>query len=319
MQTIRILVHASGSATDAHLKEAIPQAIVLAKRRNLTVEPVDQLSEIKERLLLPSRDPWAGDAALSAASTVRILSGLVRHLNPVMVRHPQSGEVTALNQPLAAILPTAKNGHHFVLSDAGAYLNLTGHQIAAGAVLCGSFWRVVYGKEHPRYGVLNHGEEVGKLPNDAREAYDYLKATRGRIVKVVEPKDILAGNSAEVLVVRNGEIGNLFLKTAEATLSAFGVVLREEIRARLQTKIGGMLAKSAFHQTKQRFYHEEVHGAFFLGINKPVMKHHGRMGAEELFLAIERLALYAAKDVIPRTRVDFLEQLSVHHPDWLPY
>lgn len=318
MNHIRILVHASGSSNDAHLEESIPKAIQMAKARNLTVEPVQRLGEIKERLLLPAHDPQAGDAALSADSTVKIIAGLVRHLDPVVLRNPATGKREEIKPPLAAVLPTAKTRYPFVLADAGAHVANTGFQIAAGALLCGSFWRMANNTTHPRYGVLGYGEEESKLPEELRMAYQLLRQETKRTVKIVEPKEILAGDSAEILVPRNGEIGNIFLKTAEATLAAFGTVVREEIRAEFRTTVGGVLARPALQRAKERFYNREVHGAFFLGIKKPVMKHHGRMGADELFLAIERLALYATKDVILQTRVDFLEQLEGKHPDWLP-
>jgi glycerol-3-phosphate acyltransferase PlsX len=316
MKHIRILVHASGSDADAHLREEIPQVISSAARSGLTVEAVDRLPEIAKRLQLPSSDPDAADAALSADSTIKILAGVVRHLNPVTIRNPETGAVEVLRQPLAAILPTAKQKYPFILSDAGAHVDTPGYQIAAGALLCGSFWRTVYQGRYPRYGVLGFGEEVAKLPPDARQAYELLKIER-RTVKIVEPKEIFAGDAAEVLVVRNGEIGNYLLKTAEATLSAFGQVLREEIKSELFTKVGGAFVKPAFRRAKERFYHDDVHGAFFLGINKPVMKHHGRMRADDLLLALRRLALYADARIISRTRDDFLNHLREFHPDWL--
>lgn len=309
MSRIHILIHASGSANDAHLQEAIPRAVKLARDRGLTVEPVERLAEIKDRLLLPAQDPQAADAALSADSTHKILGGIVRHLNPVSIRN-ETGEAVLIRSPLAAVLPTADSRYQFVLSDAGAYAENDPLQIAAGALLCGSFWRVAYTRQHARYGILGIGEEASKLPAVAREVYDLLKTGSNRVVKIVEPKDILGGDSAEVLVVRNGEIGNIFLKTAEAALAALGSVIRKEIRAEFLTTVGGALAKPALDRAKAHFYNREVHGAFFLGIEKPVMKHHGRMGAEDLFAAIERLALYTEKGIIPRTRADFQAQLE---------
>ena len=314
---MKILVHSGASANDSHLKEEIPAAIRLAEAAGIRVEVVGRLSDAKERLTLPARNPSSVSALLSADNTAKIYAAVVRHLQPLTIREDDGLRESTLKAPLAAIMPTAKSNYPFVLSDAGAHTENSPMGIAVGALLCGAFWRVARGGRYPRYGVFGYGEEESKLPTDMRMAYNMLRSYKHRSVKIVEPKEILAGDAAEVLVVRNGEIGNVILKTAEATISAFGTIVREEIRAQTLTLLGGALVRPAFDRVKDRLYHGDAHGALFLGPTKPVMKHHGRMGAEDLFLAIQRLATYVKDDVSGHTRSTFLAQIKTEHPGWL--
>ncbi len=314
---LRILIHGKGSTDDTHIPDAVNEAIELAYKQGVKAESVTSLLEIKRRLLLDSNDEWAADAALSADSTKNILAAC-RDIDPITFFNPLTGEIEALKSPLAAILPTVKPQSHFILTDAGAHTGLESYQIALGALLCGSFWRAAFQKgKHPRYGVFGYGEEVSKLPPESREAYDFLRTCPNRTVKVVEAKEAFKG-SAEVVVVRNGEIGNTILKTAEAVLECFKVVVKEEMKADLFSMAGGVLSRSAFDRTKERIYHADTHGAFVLACGKPFMKQHGRLGAEDIYLALMRLARYTKDGVIARTRQDFFEEIRKSHPMFLP-
>lgn len=313
----RILVHTKGTTQDAHIPQAMTRAVELARQAGINAIAVDSLPEIKQRLLLPFSDPSGAEAALSADNTARLLS-VVRWINPILIRDPKTNQTAELPSPLAAILPTAKQKHPFVLSDAGAHLDLTPLQVAAGALLCGNFWKAVYHRQHPRYAVFGYGEEYEKLPKTAQAVHDLLSQNPKRTVKVAESKEAFRGDNLEVLVVPNAVIGNTILKTAEAVLEAFGVIVKEEITADLVGKLGGLLTRSAFQRAKDRLYHPEAHGALLLASGKPFMKHHGRMDSNALLLALLRLHRYTKDGVLTRMRESFFAELREFHPQLLP-
>lgn len=316
MITSKILVHSRASDKDAHIPEAVREAVALAQRSSVIVEAVESLLEIKRRLMLPSDDPRFASGAISADRTANVLA--CTRIDPIMIINPATGQVEKLRSPLAAVLPTAKRGYNFVLTDAGAYMNTDWGQVALGALLCGSLWRVLHKKQFPRYGVLGYGEEFDKLPEDLKCVYVFLESFPNRTVKVVESKEVLGGDSVEVLIPRNGEIGNVFLKTAEATLECFRAILKEELAADVQSKLGAVLSASAFRRVKARLYHPETHGALILGCRAPVMKHHGRMDCEGLLLAILRLSMIIEDNVLPQVRADFWNEIKRSHPELIP-
>ena len=316
MATSKILVHSSASDKDAHIPDAVTKAVALAQRSGVKAEAVESLLEIKRRLMLPSDDPQWAAGAISADRTANVLAST--RIDPIMIINPATGQVERLRSPLAAVLPTAKRGYTFVLTDAGAYMNTDWGQVALGALLCGSLWRVLHGKKFPRYGVLGYGEEFDKLPEDLKRVYVFLASFPNRTVKVVESKEVLGGDSVEVLIPRNGEIGNVFLKTAEATLGCFGTILKEELGADVQSKLGAVLSAPAFRRVKARLYLPESHGALVLGCRAPVMKHHGRMDSDGLLLAILRLHRIIQDNVLSRVRADFWNEIERSHPELIP-
>jgi glycerol-3-phosphate acyltransferase PlsX len=278
----------------------------------LNFQLVDSLPRIKEMLLAGE-----GDAAFSADNTQRIVA-IARDLGSVIVRHPVTRQDEPMPTPLLAVLPSAKRGHCFVLSDAGAILDPQSHQLMLSALLAGNFWKALYNRRFPRYGVLGYGEEVGKQRAVAKTAYDELKAAPKRTVKVIEAKEALLEDRVEIVIPHNAEIGNYFLKTAEASIELMSTLLREEVNSSIRTKLGGALAAPAFDAVKERLFHEHVHGAMVGGIRYPFMKHHGRTDENGIFLALQRLARLSYDRTMLKARAMFLEELEQHHPDLLP-
>lgn len=314
----RLLIHSKGSGDDRHIPKAVEEAVKLARNRGIRVEPVEQLSVIKRRLMLPADDPQSADGALSAATSGDLVA-IARGIDTIWLVNPETGQEERLLSPLAAIIPTTDERVRFILTDAGAHAEISWFQVAMGAILCGSFHRAAYHSRYPVYGIHSIGGEAHKLHGDAAKIYDFLRGNgRGRTVKIAEP-DVAFGGTVQVLVVRNGEIGNTFLKTAEASLRALNTVIKQEVTKELLTKLTvGVAAKPAFDRVKERIYHPDVHGALMLGAGRPLMKQHGQADEEGLLQALVRLNRYAKSDIIARTRRDFFEEIANLHPEVLP-
>ncbi|QQG50072.1 MAG: hypothetical protein HZB70_00585 [Candidatus Berkelbacteria bacterium] len=313
----KLLVHTKGSGHDTHIPTTAKAAVELAVKEGMNVEGVESLPEIKRRLLLPRHDPKNASGALSAATSGDLVA-IARGIEPIWLINPETGKQERLLSPLAAVLPTVEKGKHFILNDAGAHAEIGWFQVAIGALLCGSYHRAAYNSLYPIYGIHSIGGETHKLHPEAAKIYDFLKGNgRGRTVRIAEPEVAFSGG-IQVLVVRNGEIGNTLLKTAETSIRALNNVIKQEVTSELWSKLMVGMAQNAFHRVKERIYHDDVHGALLLGSGQLLMKQHGRVEADELLHALKRLERYALKDTLARMRQNFFQELARLHPEVLP-
>ncbi|MEP7294294.1 MAG: phosphate acyltransferase, partial [Chloroflexota bacterium] len=117
-----------------------------------------------------------------------------------------------------------------------------------------------------------------------------------RFVGNVEPKDLLSG-VADV-VISDGFVGNILLKSLEATSRMVSNLIRQEIMASHVTKIGGLLARPAFDRVRKQTDPFEVGGAPLLGVNGVVIIGHGRSNDKAIKNAIGQARKAVAGRVI---------------------
>jgi len=161
-----------------------------------------------------------------------------------------------------------------VLLDLGANVDCTTRQLCEFAEMGVAYSRYALGVEEPRVALLNIGEEGGKGGAVAREVYHNLSAAKHvNFVGNVEPRTLYEGKAD--VVVCDGFIGNLFLKTSEAAAYFMGKMLREYFESSSMSKIGAVLARKALSQLRHRVDPNEQPGAPLLGINGTVIVQHG--------------------------------------------
>src|SRR5262249_59226843 len=97
------------------------------------------------------------------------------------------------------------------------------------------------------------------------EVFKVLKKTGLNFVGNVEGRDVFNGE-ADVIVC-DGFVGNVLLKSAESLAELFGRMLREELRRNPRTKAGYLLAKPAFDAIRARTDYSEYGAAPLLGVN----------------------------------------------------
>lgn len=151
---------------------------------------------------------------------------------------------------------------------------------------------------NPRVGLLANGEEQSKGDQTIQEAYQLLKNSSLNFVGNIEPKDAIVNGATDV-VIHDGMLGNVFLKTMEAFGSVMFKVIRKELTADLRAKVGGGLAKPAFKRVYRRVDPFEIGGTLLLGVNGVVIVGHGRTNALGIKNSIRqaREALHA--EVVP--------------------
>lgn len=160
------------------------------------------------------------------------------------------------------------------LLDVGANADSKPDWIAQFALMGEIYARLSLKIQRPRVGLLSNGEEEGKGNELVRTAAELVRALPINFVGNVEPKDLLSGGAD--VVVTDGFVGNITLKTLEAATRTMGDLIRAEITRSPLTALGGILARPAFRRVYKQVDPFEIGGAPLLGINGVVIIGHGR-------------------------------------------
>jgi phosphate acyltransferase len=172
---------------------------------------------------------------------------------------------------IAAVIPTPEG--EFVLMDSGANIECTPLHLAQFAVMGSIYSREVLGRPRPRVGIMSIGTEPNKGNSLTLEAFELCTQLDLSFVGNVEGHDLFA-NRVEV-VICDGFVGNIVLKTCESLASAMFLMLRRELKANPKRRLGALLAQNAFRAIKRRLDPEIGGGAPLLGFKGPVFKMHG--------------------------------------------
>lgn len=191
---------------------------------------------------------------------------------------------------LSAIFPIA--GSHVIMLDLGANADSKADWLAQFAVMGKIYAENALGMANPRIGLLSNGEEEGKGNHLIHEANTLIRDLPINYIGNIEPKDIMMGKTD--VIIADGFLGNIFLKTFEATGSFLTNIIRDEARTDVLSMLGGLLLKPAFGRVKKRTDTSEVGGAPLLGVNGVVIIGHGRSDAVAVKNAV-RQAGYAVK------------------------
>ena len=184
---------------------------------------------------------------------------------------------------IASILPTVK-GHIHIL-DLGANVDCTAEHLLQFAVMGAELVAAVEHKPRPTVGLLNIGEEDIKGNEEVKRAAELLRASDLNFYGNIEGNDIYKGTTD--VVVCDGFVGNVALKTSEGLAQMLGTFLREEFGRNLLTKLAGVVAMPVLKAFKRRVDHRRYNGASLLGLRGIVIKSHGSADAFAYGFAIE--------------------------------
>lgn len=180
---------------------------------------------------------------------------------------------------LGALFPTPQGPS--LLIDVGANTDCKPEWLDQFGVMGESYVRGVLRIEQPRVALLSNGEEEIKGNQAVQEAHALLKQRAAKtgmnFIGNVEGKDV-AAHLADVIVA-DGFVGNIALKTAEGIAKMLNELIRSEIKANPISTVGGALAMPAFNKVKRILDYTEYGGAPLLGVNGVVIVGHGRSNA----------------------------------------
>lgn len=199
---------------------------------------------------------------------------------------------------IATVMPTV-NGQ-FVLLDAGATPECEPLHLFQFAVMGSVYAREMLGIAKPRVGLLSNGSEEFKGVELTRQAAEMCKRSSLNFLGYVEGTDIFADRVD--VVVTDGFVGNIVLKTSEGLGKTIIQILKREMTANPIRALGAKLAQSGFRTLKQKMDPEAYGGARLVGLNGAVVKVHGSARERVVANAILQAADMASEHLSDRIR-----------------
>lgn len=236
----------------------------------------------------------AAQAAVSAGNTGALMA-LARYLLKT---------VDGIDRPAIAYpMPNARGGATTVL-DLGANVDCTEQHLLQFAVMGSALVSALKGVESPTVGLLNIGEEVIKGSEVIKKAGELLRSAAAagdlNFHGNVEGNDIFKGTTD--IVVCDGFVGNIALKTSEGLASMIGGFLKEEFSRSIFTKLAALAAYPVLSAFRRRVDHRRYNGAALLGLRGLVFKSHGSADAFAFEQALARAYDAARNNLLDRVQ-----------------
>lgn len=176
---------------------------------------------------------------------------------------------------IASFLPNQKGTS--CMLDLGANADCTSYHLTQFAIMGSILSSVISKKKKPSVGLLNIGSESIKGNEVTKETYELLKKSHLNFYGNVEGNDIFKGTTD--VVVCDGFVGNISLKTTEGLAKMFADFLGQEFKRNIGTKFLALFSLPVLKSFKKRLDPRRYNGAAFLGINGIVVKSHGSADA----------------------------------------
>jgi phosphate acyltransferase len=206
---------------------------------------------------------------------------------------------------IATVMPTEKN--LFVLIDAGANIDARPVELLQYGIMGSLYSQHVLGFKNPRVGLMSIGEEDLKGNDLTKETFKLLERSNLNFVGNVEGHDVFEGK-VEVIVC-DGFVGNVVLKTAESLAHALFRWLKTEVTRNPIRIAGGMLLQNAFRSIRRKTDYAEYGGAPLLGINGVCIIGHGTSSPKAVCNAIR----VARESINNQLTNHIVEQVRINH------
>ncbi|MEQ9107265.1 MAG: phosphate acyltransferase PlsX [Limnobacter sp.] len=257
-------------------------------------------------------------------SSIRVCANLVKDgLASAFVSAGNTGALMAISRfvlktmdsidrpAIASALPNMK-GTGTLMLDLGANVDCEPAHLFQFAVMGSAFVKNTEGIEKPTVGLLNIGEEVIKGNEVVKKASELLRASELNFYGNVEGNDIYKGTTD--VVVCDGFVGNVALKTSEGLAQMLGDIIKAEFKRGLWPKVAAVFAAPVLLRFKKRVDHRRYNGAALLGLKGIVIKSHGSADAYAFFHAIKRAYDAANGNLLDSIRVTMSHYVPLAAP-----
>ncbi len=251
------IVHASQSVG---MDEAA--ALAVRKKKDTSIGRAVDLVKTGEADAVVSAG-HTGAVVVAASLKLRTLSGIIR-------------------PTIATVLPT--ENRPFVLVDAGANPDCTPEMLLQFGVMGNVYSRMILGQKQPVVGLMSIGGEDTKGNEMTKEAFKLLDASPLNFRGNVEGHDLFLGETD--VVVCDGFVGNVVLKTAESAATAITHWMKHEFTRNPVRILGAILLRGALKAMKRRMDPEMYGGAPLLGVNGVCIITHGAATHHAIYHAI---------------------------------
>ena len=230
----------------------------------------------------------AADAAISAGNT-----GALMAISRFVLR-----TLEGIDRPAIAFqLPNQRGGTTTVL-DLGANVDCEPEHYLQFAIMGAALVTALDGKANPTIGLLNIGEEVIKGNEAVKQAAERLRGSGLNFIGNVEGDDIYAGRSD--VVVCDGFVGNVMLKTSEGVARMMGAFIKEEFERNWATRLMALAAMPVLKRFRRRVDPGRYNGGGLVGLRGVVIKSHGSANAESFEAALRRCHDAARNQLVQR-------------------
>jgi phosphate acyltransferase len=214
--------------------------------------------------------------------------------------------IPGISRPaICTALPTI-TGHTHML-DLGANIDCTPEHLLQFAIMGSVLSESVDEKEKPSIGLLNIGSEAIKGNEIVKQASQLIAETSLNYKGFIEGDDIYTGKVD--VVVSDGFVGNVSLKTAEGLASMVTTVLKQSFKKNLFTKLAALIALPVLNAVKHTLDPRQYNGASLLGLNGIVIKSHGSADVDSFFNAIKIASIEIDKSVPERINQEIEQYL----------
>ena len=205
-------------------------------------------------------------------------------------------EVPGVHRPaLATAFPTI-TGRPTLLLDVGANVDCDPENLVQFAVMGALYARNVLKVKDPRVGLLSIGEEDSKGDSLTRATLPLLREVKGiNFIGNVEGRDLFTGGVD--VVVCDGFVGNIALKTSEGVVKLVGATLRNSLKSSMISQVGALLSRGAFENFRRRLDYSEYGGAPLLGVRGVCIVGHGSSNEKAIMNGIRVAAEFASAEV----------------------
>ncbi|MDH5716452.1 MAG: phosphate acyltransferase PlsX [Spirochaetia bacterium] len=207
------------------------------------------------------------------------------------------GRLKGVKRPAIAAPIPREDGKVSLLLDAGANVDCKPEYLVQFAIMGEIYAREVMGITNPSIGLLSNGEEDSKGNEITLAALKKIKKLPYHISGNVEGRDFFGAGKHVDVIVCDGFVGNIALKTIEGCAKSIFNILKENIRKSSLAKTGALLLKPAFLAVKNTMDYSSYGGAPLLGANGVTTIGHGSSGGLAVKNAIKFAAQFAAHNV----------------------
>ncbi|MFJ1301282.1 phosphate acyltransferase PlsX [Pseudomonadota bacterium AL_CKDN230030165-1A_HGKHYDSX7] len=204
-----------------------------------------------------------------------------------------------IDRPAIATSIPNQTGRATTVLDLGANVDCTAEHLMQFAIMGAALAQAVDHRENPTVGLLNIGEEVIKGNEVVKEAAELLRASPLNFHGNVEGNDIFKGTVD--VVVCDGFVGNVVLKSVEGLAKMLSSVIREEFKRNIVTLLVGAVATPVLNRLRRRVDNRRYNGAALLGLRGVVIKSHGSADAYSYGFALQRAREAVVSKLLERT------------------
>ncbi len=277
------IVHADGPVIDMGEKDPIG-----AIKNNPNSSMAMSLKSVKKK---------ENDAVVSSGATQALIVGahiLVGRLKPFK------------RTAIAPIIPSIDQ-RGTILLDTGANLTISAQYMYQQAVFAAIYAKEVMGRENPKVGLANIGEEEGKGRDLEKEVYELFSNSKDfEFVGNVEPKVILDPGCD--ILIGDGYTMDMVMKTLVGTAKGMGTMLKQELKRNIFGMIGALIAKRNLEAFKKRMSADEVGGAMIYGLRGVVVKAQGSSNRNGFASAIRQAAFVVRNDVLKKVQESLIDE-----------